>query len=243
MARVDPFTVEIVRNALDSVCEQMSSVIERTAYSTIIRDILDFSTALFDARGRIIAQSSRIPAHGSPVTLRTTLPHASLEERPTSPIRRSTWNMSGSGTWWIWKFCRVVMWPFFSGAYRSTTSPSTSICSGVTPPKGSLMRIIWRAGWRCRYVHAARLWHMVSPTTGGYKAAQTFRTGRSTAIFVRKYAGAWGWTRFLFLIAIAFPAALARELFRGNAGAVFAKYRGFLAGFRTELPTVPPLDV
>jgi N-methylhydantoinase B len=41
----------------------MSSVIERTAYSTIIRDILDFSTALFDARGRIIAQSSRIPAH------------------------------------------------------------------------------------------------------------------------------------------------------------------------------------
>ena len=61
--RVDPFTVEIIRNALDSICEQMSSVIERTAYSTIIRDILDFSTALFDARGRIIAQSSRIPAH------------------------------------------------------------------------------------------------------------------------------------------------------------------------------------
>jgi N-methylhydantoinase B len=63
MPRVDPFTVEIIRNALDSICEQMSSVIERTAYSTIIRDILDFSTALFDARGRIIAQSSRIPAH------------------------------------------------------------------------------------------------------------------------------------------------------------------------------------
>src|SRR5678815_1266311 len=35
----------------------------RTAYSTLIRDILDFSTALFDARGRIIAQGSRIPAH------------------------------------------------------------------------------------------------------------------------------------------------------------------------------------
>jgi N-methylhydantoinase B len=63
MSRVDPFTVEIIRNALDSTCEQMSSVIERTAYSTLIRDILDFSTALFDARGRIIAQSSRIPAH------------------------------------------------------------------------------------------------------------------------------------------------------------------------------------
>ena len=100
-----------------------------------------------------------------------------------------------------------------------------------------------RAGWRCRYVHAARLWHMVSPTTGGYKAAQTFRTGRSTAIFVRKYAGAWGWARFLFFVAAAFPAALVRELFRGNASAVFAKYRGFGAGFRAELPPVPPLDL
>ena len=62
-ATVDPFTVEIVRNALDAICEQMATTIERTAYSTLIRDILDFSTALFDARGRIIAQGSRIPAH------------------------------------------------------------------------------------------------------------------------------------------------------------------------------------
>ena len=62
-ARPDPFTVEIVRNALDCICEQMATTIERTAYSTLIRDILDFSTALFDGRGRIIAQGSRIPAH------------------------------------------------------------------------------------------------------------------------------------------------------------------------------------
>jgi GT2 family glycosyltransferase len=99
-----------------------------------------------------------------------------------------------------------------------------------------------RAGWRCRYVHGARLWHMVSPTTGGYTARQTYRTGRSTAIFVRKYAGAWGWTRFLFFAAIAFPAALVREVARGNASAVFAKYRGYAAGLRTELPPVPPLS-
>ena len=29
--------------------------------------------------------------------------------------------MSRSGTWWIWMFWRVVMWPLFSGAYFSTT--------------------------------------------------------------------------------------------------------------------------
>ena len=100
-----------------------------------------------------------------------------------------------------------------------------------------------RAGWTCRYAHAARLWHRGSPTTGGYTARQTWRTGRSTAIFVRKYAGVFGWARFLFFAALAFPAALLRELFRANASAVFAKYRGIFAGLRAELPPVPPLDL
>ncbi|MGE0639201.1 MAG: glycosyltransferase family 2 protein [Thermoanaerobaculia bacterium] len=96
-----------------------------------------------------------------------------------------------------------------------------------------------RAGWTARYVAAARLWHMVSPTTGGYTAARTFRTGRSTAIFVRKYAGPAGWLGFLLFSAVAFPAALLRELPRRNAAAVFAKYRGLAAGLRQELPPVP----
>lgn len=96
-----------------------------------------------------------------------------------------------------------------------------------------------RAGWECWYAHRARLWHMVSPTTGGYVAARTFRTGRSTAIFVRKFAGPLGWARWLFWIAVAFPAALAREAARGNAGAVLAKYRGFWAGLRAPLPPLP----
>lgn len=101
---------------------------------------------------------------------------------------------------------------------------------------------IQRAGWSCRYVPGARLWHMVSPTTGGYTAARTYRTGRSTAIFVRKYAGVLGWTSFLFWSAVAFPLALARELWRGNAAAVLAKYRGLRDGLRTPLPPLPTLD-
>lgn len=97
-----------------------------------------------------------------------------------------------------------------------------------------------RAGFRCWYVHRARLWHMVSPTTGGYTAGRTFRTGRSTAIFVRKYAGVAGWTGFLFWTAVAIPAAMARELPRRNAAAVVAKFRGVLAGLQAALPEPPP---
>jgi GT2 family glycosyltransferase len=96
-----------------------------------------------------------------------------------------------------------------------------------------------RAGFRCWYVPSARLWHMVSPTTGGYTAGRTFRTGRSTAIFVRKYAGLAGWASFLFWTAIALPMALLRELPRRNAAAVIAKGRGLAAGLRAPLPTPP----
>jgi len=98
-----------------------------------------------------------------------------------------------------------------------------------------------RQGWQCWYAHRARLWHMVSPTTGGYVAGRTFRTGRSTAIYVRKFAGPTGWLAWLFWSALAFPAALARESLKGNAGAVLAKYRGIAAGLRQPLEPVPPI--
>ena len=82
------------------------------------------------------------------MTLRTVLPQPSREERPASEISRISDFASRSGTWWIWMFWRVVMWPLLSGAYFSTTSAKASICSGVTPPKGSFTRIICTSGWR-----------------------------------------------------------------------------------------------
>ena len=96
-----------------------------------------------------------------------------------------------------------------------------------------------KAGFRCGYAHRARLWHMVSPTTGGYVAGRTFRTGRSTAIFVRRHAGPAGWASYLFWSALALPAALLRELPRRNAGAVVAKYRGMLRGLTERRPPPP----
>lgn len=97
-----------------------------------------------------------------------------------------------------------------------------------------------RAGFRCGYVHRARLWHMVSPTTGGYVAGRTYRTGRSTAIYVRRHASPAGWVSYLLWSLLALPAALVRELPRGNAGAVLAKYRGLVAGLTEPLPPPPP---
>ena len=76
--RVDPVTLEVVNNALVSVAEQMAATILRTSYSTVIREMLDYSTAVFDLNGRIIAQSCRIPIHLNSMSrsLRTTLDEA-----------------------------------------------------------------------------------------------------------------------------------------------------------------------
>jgi N-methylhydantoinase B len=60
---IDPVRLEVIRNALVAASEEMSITIWRTSRSTVVREILDFSTAVFDAQGCNIAQSARIPVH------------------------------------------------------------------------------------------------------------------------------------------------------------------------------------
>lgn len=97
-----------------------------------------------------------------------------------------------------------------------------------------------RHGFRCFYAHRARLWHMVSTSTGGYVPGKTFHSARSTAIFVRRHAKPWQWLTALAFIAASLPVAFVRELIKGNQAAVTAKVRGFADGFRIALP--PPPD-
>jgi N-methylhydantoinase B len=63
MPEVDPITREIIGNALASAADEMALALYRTAYSTIVRDCLDFSTSLCDAGGEMIAQGVTIPLH------------------------------------------------------------------------------------------------------------------------------------------------------------------------------------
>lgn len=63
MANPDPITREIIQNALAAAADEMSLALYRTAYSTIVRDCLDYSTSLCDGRGEMIAQGVTIPFH------------------------------------------------------------------------------------------------------------------------------------------------------------------------------------
>ncbi|EMA26501.1 hydantoinase B/oxoprolinase family protein [Haloarcula argentinensis] len=60
---IDPVTLEILRNQLESVATEMGHVLIRGAYSPNIKERQDCSTALFDASGRMIAQAEHIPVH------------------------------------------------------------------------------------------------------------------------------------------------------------------------------------
>lgn len=54
--RIDPITLEVLKNALSSVADEMALVLMRSAYSPIVRDSMDYSTALCDRSGKVIAQ-------------------------------------------------------------------------------------------------------------------------------------------------------------------------------------------
>ena len=60
---IDPVTLEVLRNQLEGIAEEMGQVLIRGAYSPNIKERQDCSTALFDAEGRLIAQAEHIPVH------------------------------------------------------------------------------------------------------------------------------------------------------------------------------------
>jgi N-methylhydantoinase B len=60
---LDVIEVEVVRNALAAAAAEMDVTIWRTSRSTVVRELLDYSTAVFDADGYNVAQSARIPQH------------------------------------------------------------------------------------------------------------------------------------------------------------------------------------
>lgn len=59
----DPVVLDVFSNALLSIAEEMGALLIRTAYSTNIKERHDASTALFDAKGRMVAQAEHIPMH------------------------------------------------------------------------------------------------------------------------------------------------------------------------------------
>ena len=61
--RLDPVTLSVLASALAGIAEEMGAVLIRGSYSSNIKERRDCSTALFDARGQMVAQAEHIPVH------------------------------------------------------------------------------------------------------------------------------------------------------------------------------------
>jgi N-methylhydantoinase B len=56
-ARIDPVTLEVLRNALPAIADEMSVDLQRTSYNMMIYEVRDYCCALLDVEGRLISQN------------------------------------------------------------------------------------------------------------------------------------------------------------------------------------------
>ena len=61
--QIDPLELSVLSHAVAMIAEEMGAVLVRSALSPNIRERRDASAALFDARGRMVAQAAHIPVH------------------------------------------------------------------------------------------------------------------------------------------------------------------------------------
>lgn len=59
----DPIMLEIFNNLFMAIAEQMGATLEKVSYSVNIKERLDFSCALFDPEGNLIANAPHVPVH------------------------------------------------------------------------------------------------------------------------------------------------------------------------------------
>ena len=63
MSEVHPIQLEIYRHLFASIAEEMGTVLKRTAYSPNIKERRDYSCALFDGEGEVLAMGDHMPVH------------------------------------------------------------------------------------------------------------------------------------------------------------------------------------
>ena len=61
--KVNPILLEVFKNRFSSIAEEMGVTLNRTAFSPNIKERRDFSCAIFDREGEMIAQAAHIPVH------------------------------------------------------------------------------------------------------------------------------------------------------------------------------------
>ncbi len=119
----DPIAASLFRSLFASVAEEMGIALERTAYSPNIKERRDYSCALFDPRGQLIAQAAHIPVHlgAFPLLMAAVVPR--FDWRPGDVV--------------------IANDPYVGGTHL----PDISLISPVFAPTGDGERVdVWKCG-------------------------------------------------------------------------------------------------
>jgi N-methylhydantoinase B len=83
----DPIELEVFKNLYHSIAEEMGAALRRTSFSPNIKERRDYSCAVFDARGQVIAMGDHMPVHlGSmPMSVAAAIEQCQLNHSPLEP--------------------------------------------------------------------------------------------------------------------------------------------------------------
>lgn len=78
--RFDPVALEIANHRLAAIADEMGTVLGRTALSPNIKERRDYSCAVFDGQGRLVAQAAHIPVHlgATPLSVRAAIERVAM---------------------------------------------------------------------------------------------------------------------------------------------------------------------
>jgi len=82
MPRIDPAELEIFKNLFHSVAEEMGATLRRSAFSPNIKERRDYSCAVFDGGGRVVAMGDHMPVHLGSMPMSVAAAVGALRLRP-----------------------------------------------------------------------------------------------------------------------------------------------------------------
>lgn len=176
LSRSELITAEIVRNYLESVCEEMSKIVENTAISQIFSEAHDYSTGIFYFDGSevsLVARAQAVPVHifAALTSVETALRiyAGSVDEGDLFFVSDPYYGGSHIPDW------TVIRPVFFGGRPRFFTSLRGHVNDvGGCAPGGynTLAREIWHEGFRCppvkleeRGVPVKDIWNLILANT------------------------------------------------------------------------------
>src|SRR6476469_7616385 len=144
----DPIELAIFKSSFHSIAEEMGAVLRRTAFSPNIKERRDYSSAVFDARGNVIAMGDHMPVHLGSMPRSV---EAALAKLAFSPGDIAILNDPYDGGTHL-PDITLVMPVFVSGvapaAFYVANRAHHSDVGGMYPGSMGLCREIWQEGLR-----------------------------------------------------------------------------------------------